>query len=236
MLSLELARILQLFVVQLAMGVFFIYLSGKILLKNKSRLNISLSLLYIFTAFGIFINVFYSLIEIEEVVVILNFITNFLISFGLIFLLSTNLIILKSEVIFTKKDQIKIALPYAIFLFLMILFYPFDAGVTINKSTGWAPVWHLPLFVYFVAVITIFSVIPILYTALKIYSKFEDYKLRKRWIYFIIGTVGLITYLYGVYVNNLINQPTARFVFSLFGLTVFVWMYLIYYGIGRQIE
>lgn len=234
--SLGLARILQLFVVQLAMGIFFIYLGGKILLKNNRRLNISLSLLYIFTAFGLFINVIYSLIEIEEIVVILNFITNFSISFGLIFLLSTNLIILKSEVIFSKYDQIKIALPYAIFLLLMILFYPFGAGVTINESTGWAPVWHPPLFVYFMTIITIFSVIPILYTALKIYSKFEDKTLKKRWIYFIIGTVGLIIYLYGVYINNLINLPTARFVFSLFGLTVFVWMYLIYYGIGRQIE
>jgi bacteriorhodopsin len=85
-------------------------------------------------------------------------------------------------------------------------------------------------------IITIFSVIPILYTALKIYNKFEDKTLKERWVYFIIGTVGLIIYLYGVYINNLINLPTARFAFSLFGLTVFVWMYLIYYGIGRQIE
>ena len=236
MATLGLARILQLFVVQFGMGVFFIYLAGKILSKNRSRLNISLSLLYIFTAIGLFINVIYSLIFNEAIVVVLNFITNFSLMFALIFLLSTNLIILKSEMIFTKKYQITLAGTYAIALLLMIVFYPLGGGVSINESTDWAPVWHLPLFIYFIIIITSFCVVPILYTAVKIYSKFEDEVLKKRWTYFIIGTVGLLIYLYGVYINNLIDHPMARFAFSLFDLTVFLWVYLIYYGIGRQIE
>ncbi|TFF90021.1 MAG: hypothetical protein EU548_05160, partial [Promethearchaeota archaeon] len=165
--NLDLTMILQIFVVLPITGLFFLYLIIKILRKNHSRLNISLSLLYILTGLGILLNLIYSLIRNDIIVVVLNFITNFSTCFGLIFLFSTNQIMLKSEIIFTKTKQALIVTFYGILLFLMIIFYPFGGGVTINESTDWKPVWNFPIFIYLTLVITICAVIPIIITSIR---------------------------------------------------------------------
>jgi hypothetical protein len=234
--ELDLARILQLFVIQLIIALFFVYLAFRILKKNKSRLNISFSLFYILTAIGAFINIIYSVIDNEIAVTTLNFITNFCVSFSLIFLYTTNQIILKSEVVFTKKDQLKITVLYGILLFLTVLFYPFGQGVIINESTNWKPLWKLPFFLYVVAIDTIIATIPILLTSIKIFREFKDEDLKKRWIFFLIGLGGLFAYMYGVFLNNFLNQSLFRTIFTIYSLTVVLWVYLIYYGIGRQIK
>ncbi|MFO8017440.1 MAG: hypothetical protein R6U96_02295 [Promethearchaeia archaeon] len=233
--ELGLIRILQVFVFQLFIGLFFLYLSYRILKKNRSRLNITFSLFYIFPAVGLLLNVVYSLIDIESVVVTLNFLTNFCISFGVIFLYCTNKILLESQMVFSKKDQLKVVLIYAGLFALMAILYPFGQGVTINEGTEWKPVWELPLLIYVFILLSI-ALILILSTSIKIIKQFKDDTLRKKWRFFIIGVVGLFIYMFGAYLSNYVNQPAFRTGFSLFGLTVILWIYLIYYGIGRQIE
>jgi hypothetical protein len=235
-LELDIARFLQLFVIQLIIALIFIYLGVRILLRNRSRLNLSFSAFYLFTAIGALLNVVYSVINIEIAVIILNFITNFSISFSLIFLYCTNQIILKSEVAYTKDEELKAIGLYGLLLLLMICFYPFGQGVIINKTTNWKPVWRLPFFIYVITVVTVVAIIPIIISAIKIYKKFENKQLKSKWIYFMVGLAGLFTYMYGAFINNLLNNQIFRLIFSLFGLTVVVWVYLIYYGIGRQIE
>ena len=234
--ELDLARVLQLFVIQLFIGLFFLYLIFKILKKNKSRLNITFSLFYLFPAIGLFLNIIYSLIDSEIIVLLLNFLTNFSISFGVIFLYNTNKIILESGVVYSKHEQLKIVILYAILLFLMIIFYPFGQGVIINEGTNWKPVWKLPFFIYLIAILTIFALIPVLRTSIKIYGAFKDEDIKKRWRFFLIGVIGLFVYMYVGFLNNLINDDLFRIIFSIFGLTFIIWVYLIYYGIGRQIK
>jgi hypothetical protein len=234
--NLDLPKILQIFVVQPILGLFFVYFIVKILKKNKSRLNISLSLVYILTALGVVLNIIYSLISNELIVTILNFITNFSTLLSLVFLFCTNQILLKSKIIFTKLKQGLVVGIYALLLFLMILFYPFGEGITINESTDWRPVMRLPLFIYVMVFITVCAIIPILITSYQIYHQFEDDDLKKRWAYFIIGVLGLIIFLYSIFINNFINNPTLRVIFSIYALSVVIWLFLIYYGIGRQID
>jgi hypothetical protein len=229
-------NILYYFIVLPIFALFSIYFIVKILKKNKTRLNISFSLVYILTALGVILNIVYSLIKVELIVTILNFITNFSTLLGLIFLFCTNQILLKSKLVFTKLKQTLVVAIYAILLFLMIIFYPFGGGITINESTDWKPVMHLPLFIYVIVIITVCAVIPILITSYQIYQQFEDDNLKKRWAFFIIGTLGIIMFLYNIFINNFMNYPIIRSIFNIHALSVFVWLFLIYYGIGRQID
>ncbi|MGV9173793.1 MAG: hypothetical protein ACOC35_14695 [Promethearchaeia archaeon] len=228
-------RILQIFVFQLFIGLFFVYLGVEILKKNKSRLNITFGLFYLFPATGVFLNIIYSLIDIHIAVVILNYLTNFSISVSTIFLYCTNKILLESEKVFSKKKQIRIILIYAIALAFMGIFYPFDEGVMISEATEWRPVWQFSILIYVYIVLT-FGLIGIIHTSIKILKDFKDEKLHKKWKIFIIGVIGLFTYMYGAYLSNYIDQEAFRVGFNIFGITLILWIYLIYYGIGRQID
>ncbi|MEJ2250206.1 MAG: hypothetical protein P8Y97_11175 [Candidatus Lokiarchaeota archaeon] len=233
--QIDISGIIQVFIVQLIIAIIFIIVGLKIIRNNKKRLNYTFSGFYFCVAIGALLNIVYSIIKIELPVLMLNFITNFFVSFGLIFIYSTNQIILKSSMVYDLKSQEKYMVLYGVLLILSIVFYFFGFGVTINASTNWKPNWHLFYYLYMNLIVTIFAIIPMLYTSLKIYKDFKDETLRKRWKYYLIGLIGLIVYMYGAFFNNLINMPIFRFVFSIFGLSVILWLILLYYGVGRQI-
>ncbi len=231
----DLARIIQVYVVQVIIAAFFIFLAYKILKRGKKRLNLTFSGLYIFIALGLIINCIYAPITDESVVLILNFVTNISVGFGVIFLTIFNLILLYSEKVITKKKEVIIISIHGALLMLSIVFLPFG-GITINESTNWKPVFNLPFFIYLIVVITVMGMIPTLFTSYKIYLEFNDKQLRKKWLFFIIGATGLYIYMYAAFTANILNIPTFRLILSLFGLTVVLWVYLLYYGVGRQLE
>lgn len=233
--QLDLIRFLQIYVIQGIILAIFIFLAYKILKRNKKLLNVVFSGLYISEAIGLVFNMIYAVITDELTVLILNFVTNYTTSLGPIFLLVFNLILLKSEKVVNKRKATIIILRYAIILFLMIFFLPFG-GVTINESTSWKPVWSLPFYLYVIAVITIFTTILLLITSFKIYKRLTDENLKKKWKYFIIGVFGVYAYMYGAYTANMVDIPLVRTIFTITGLTIPVWIYLIYYGVGLQTE
>ncbi|MFX1393222.1 MAG: hypothetical protein ACFFAH_06550 [Promethearchaeota archaeon] len=233
--QMDLARFIQVYVVQVIIAAFFLFLAYKILKRGKKRLNLTFSGLYVFIALGLIVNCIYAPITDESVVLILNFITNFCVAFGLVFLTVFNLILLYSEKIITKKKEAIIISIHGALLMISIVFLPFG-GVTINESTDWRPVFSLTYFIYFMLVITVMAAIPTLFTSFKIYREFEDKQLKKKWLFFIIGTIGLYIYMYAAFTANFLNIPTFRLILSFFGLTVVLWVYLTYYGVGRQLE
>jgi uncharacterized membrane protein len=85
-------------------------------------------------------------------------------------------------------------------------------------------------------VASIGAVIPTIYYSIRIYYEMEDPNLRKRWLYFIIGVIGLFIYMYGVFTTDLFNNQMLRFIWSLISLTIIIWIYLMYYGVGRKLS
>jgi hypothetical protein len=232
--QLDLARIIQVYLVQGLIGIFFLYLSYLILKRDKKRLNIIFSCFYIIAAVGVFINFIYAPLTIEAVVLVLYYITIFCFVFSPIFILVTELILLKSEKIIDTKKQVLIILIYGIVLSGMI-FIP--NGVTINASTDWKPVWSFPYYLFVVIVLSIGAVIPALYFSIQIYNQFQDELLRKKWGYFIIGIVGLFILVYGTLISNLLNIQAFRLLWSIISLILItITPYLIYYSVGKQIE
>ncbi len=216
---------------------FLLFLAYKILNRDRKRLNIILSLYYLFVVIGVLINFVYAPLEDDVIVRILNFLTNFFIFGASIFIVVFELILLKSEKVITFPKQLLIILIYEIALFCMIFFvFVPEWGVTLNPTTL-APTWSIPFLIYLVLVVTLGSVIPILYFALQISKKFEDEILRKRWKFFIIGVCALFIFMYGIFISNTLDNSTIRTAMGALGLILAITGgYLIYYGVGKSIE
>lgn len=233
--EMSMTRIITIYGAQGFMCAFFLFLAFKILKRDRKRLNFIFSGFYISPAIGFIINFIYAPLTDGSVVLMLNFLTNFFIFYSIIFIVVFNLILLKSEKAITAKKQLTILILYGIAMFSMIgfLFYP-NFGVTFNDN--WSPIWSVPFFLYLVAIETI-GILPALYLSFQIYKKFEDEILKKKWKFFIFGLCFIFIFMYGIFISNTLNIDIFRTVIGLVGLILaLVGAYMMYYGVGRQIE
>jgi hypothetical protein len=232
------ARILTVYVAQGAIMVVFLYLALRILLRDRKRLNVIFAGLYISPAIGVLINFIYVPLTDETIVSLLNFFTNFGSVYAPIFIVVFDLILLKSEKIISTSKQLAILIGYGIAVLCMgiFLFFP-GYGVTINAGTNWTPVWSIPFFIYVVLILTSFATIPVFYFSIRIYQKFTDPQLKKKWRFFIYGFIALMTFMYAIFISNILNDTTFRLIAGVMGLIlVILGGFLMYYGVGRQIE
>lgn len=231
-------RVLTIYVAQGLACVFFIFLTYKILKRDRKRLNLIFSGTYISAIIGLIINMIYGPIANEDIVRILNYLTNFGIFYSPIFLVVFDLILLKSEKVITTAKQLAILIGFGILMFCMIFFVlTEDWGVSINEETKWSPVWEFPFFLYLVITESVFAVGPSLYLSFQIYQKFEDDQLKKKWRYFIFGFCAFIIFMYGIFFSNLLDIAIIRTLMGGIGLILAIaGGYLMYNGVGRQLE
>ncbi len=230
----NLGQFIQVFIIQGIIALFFVYLIFRILNRGQKRINLLFALSYVFVLIGLVNNMIYSFIRNEPILIIMNFVTNFSITFGLIFLTLFNLILFYSETRIDTRKQVVIIVLYGAILFLKVLFLPFG-GLSANETTNWRILWSFPYYLYVTLVITIGSVIPTFYLSFRIYFEMKEPELKKKWIFFIIGALGIIIYMYGVFTVDLFNDMLIRFIWTLISLTIVLWVYLMYYGVGRQL-
>jgi len=240
LLQFDLSRIFLVLVINLLIGIVFLIFAIKILHFKRGRLNLTFSGFYLSTAIGLMINAAYAFIneaiKNTGVAQLLNYFANFFAFYGVIFMLATNFILLKSEAVYSIKSELKLILGYALVLGLMGIFYLVgnNFGVKIDSSTLWRPVWSLPFFLYVAIVVTVFAVIPVIITSIKIARKMKEKKIKRRWLNLMIGLFGLFIYLYGAFLNNYLNNSAVRTIFSLYAITVILWVWLIYRGMKRE--
>lgn len=229
----DLARFLQIYVIQGGFTVFFFYMAIIILKRGKKRPNLYLSGFYLSTAIGGLINIVYANIFIENIVYLLHFITYYVLCYSLTFLLIFTLILLKPVDKFNTKIQITLLILVGILL-LGLLFIP--NGIQINQTTNWKPNWSWSFFLYSIIVCSAILIVPTSYYSLKIYFKFENQQLKKKWKYFLMGLFAYFFLYYGTSFSNTLNSDTFRLIWSLISLPTLIALYIIYYGVGRQLE
>jgi hypothetical protein len=83
----DIARFIQVFIVQGLTGLFYLFIAYRILKRESKGPNLILSGFYLSVAFAVIINVIYAFILVEFVVHILHFLTYYLLCLSLIFLL-----------------------------------------------------------------------------------------------------------------------------------------------------
>jgi putative effector of murein hydrolase LrgA (UPF0299 family) len=229
----DLARFLQIYVVQGGFAIFFLYMAIIILKRGKKRTNLYLSGFYLFSGVGGIINIIYANIFEETIVYVLHFTTYYMFCFAMAFVLVFVLIIVKPTNRFRTKTQFFILSSFGILLF-GLLFIP--NGIIINPSTNWKPNWSWGFFIYSIIISTFIVIIPTSYYSIRIYTKFENQHLKKKWKYFLIGVSAYFFLYYGTSLSNTLNNDTFRLIWSLISLPTLVALYLIYYGVGRQLE
>ncbi len=221
----------------IVLAIFFI-LAIIILKRDRKRINLLLAIFYITVAIGLGLN--FILIPlmgvsgIETFVLILYFFTLFFVTFGLIFLVLFLMILFKSERVVTTKVQLSIIFLYGLTLIFIAYFIPIG-GVVIE---GGIPIWSLPFFLYIISVITIGATIPIIYYSFSAYRDFESSpELKKKFRFFIVGTIELLIFMYFTFIALLVNNPIMNMLVAIIGLILTIsGSYLIYYGVGKQLE
>ena len=229
----DFARIVQIYVVQGIFALFFLYMAYKVLKRGTKRLNLYLGSFYLSTAIGGVLNMIYANIFNETIVYIMHFITYYLICFSLGFLMIFVLILIKPANQINLKIQILIVIIFGL-LVLGLLFIP--NGIIINVSTNWKPNWSWPFFIYSIIVCSSVAIIPTTYYSYQIYTKFENQYLKKKWKYFFVGVFAYFFLYYGTSLSNTLNDDIFRFIWSLISLPTLISLYLIFHGVGRQLE
>jgi hypothetical protein len=234
-------RVVTIYGAQMLIFLWFSYLAYRILKRDRKRLNLIFAGFYLSVVVGTFFNFIYGPIANDQVVLVLNYFTNFGAFYAPIFFVVFDLILLKSEKVITPIKQIIILVGYGIYMFCMIFFVLAGEGwgVTLNASTEWSPVWHLPFFLYMILGVTLFTILPVLYLSFQIYKKFEDEQLKKKWKFFIFGIIAVMGFMYAIFFANFLGQtyPTIRTVIGPIGVVLaLIGGYLMYIGVGRQLE
>ncbi len=233
--GIDFARIVQVYVIQLGIGgVYYFLIALLILRRSKKRLNVIFSMFFISIAIGTVVNVIYAGIFINVVVQFLNILTFFFFSLALVFLLLFNLIVLKSEKIITSSKQATIIIIWMIIL-LGLFIIGMLGGVEIDEARSWKPTWHLPFFSYAMIIGSVMSLV-IYYYTFQIYIQFEDPFLKKKWRYFIFGTIFFFIVWFGTSVKNFLANNTIDNIWAVIMLLGMLTVYSMYYGVGKQIK
>jgi hypothetical protein len=229
----DFARIIQIYVIQGLFAIFFLFMSYKIIKRGKKRINLYLSSFYLFSGVGGILNMIYANLFEEVIVYALHFTTYYLLCFALVFVLVFVIILIKPTDRFSTKTQLFILFIVGILLFGLLLI---PNGIIINPSTNWKPDWSWGFFLYSVIICTFIIIIPTIYYSIKIYSKFENQHLKKKWKYFLMGLFAYFFLYYGTSFSNTLNNNNFRLIWSLISLPTLIALYLIYHGVGRALE
>ena len=214
--------------------IYFSAIALQILRRKRQRLSLILSSFFVCVIIAGILNMIYVVVSDNIIVLSLNFVANFLVCFGPIFLFIVNMIILESTIIFPKKRQNRYILLYGVIAFLgMLVILIFFQGVSLNKGY---PTWNLFFFIYVISISAIFAVIPFIRTSFKIYFSFDTTALKKKWFFYIIGSIGSISIGYMAFINNFLDDPAFRLILTIYGPTNLFWGYMMYYGIGFKLK
>jgi hypothetical protein len=233
------------------MLIYFLIITYQILRRRRERINLIFSGFFISTIIGNSLNMIYYGIEqtfpiphVVGVILALNFLTNFFFVFGPIFLFIVNMIILESTIIFSVKRQNIYIFVYGIILFsgmLILLLVPDtfllnEPFLGVDITPEGAPHWGLIFFIYVNFITTIFVVIPIIRSSLKIYFKFENKVLKKKWFFYFIGSLGSFSLWYLISIGNLLDNIDFKLIVGIYGISIVLWASLMYYGIGFKLK
>lgn len=230
---LDIARFLQIYIIQGGFALFFLYMAFTVLRRGQKRTNLYLSSFYLSSFIGGIINIVYANIFNETIVYVLHFATFYILSFSMTFLFIFVLIVLKPPNRINRKIQYSILALYSIILFCL-LFIP--NGIIINESTNWKPNWNWNFFLVSTILWSSIAIFPTSYYSKKIHQKLGNIQLKKKWKYFLIGLAAYFFLYYGTSLSNTLNNDTFRLIWSIISLPTLLASYLIYYGVGRQLD
>lgn len=210
----DFGRILIIYIAQLIFSAILLFIAFKILRRNRNKLTLTLSGFYFSVSIGIILNAVYPPLNNKDLVHIIYIIIAYFLLLSPIFLVLFNINLLQAD----KENALRKWASYIILYTVSLIFcLNIPGGITILEEPYFRPifVWEFVIIMYLF--ISIFMVIPLIITSLKLYKTFKDPKLSKKLGFFLIGSFGLITSLCVVVLYNTYYDPIIRSVISIIG-------------------
>lgn len=207
----DFARILTIYLTQLIFSGIFLIIAYKILKRNRNRLTLTLSGFYFSLSIGFILNAVYLPLDNELLVSIIYIIAAYFVLLSPIFLVLFNINLLQAG----KENLLrKWALYIILYTFSLIFCLNIPGGITFFKDPNWRPKFALEFLIVLYFFITIFMLIPLIITSLKLYKGFEDVKLKKKLGYFFLGIFGFTFTFYGLVYYNYSDDLLFRSIWS----------------------
>ncbi|MFX1445584.1 MAG: hypothetical protein ACFFHV_19380 [Promethearchaeota archaeon] len=221
------------------LGLVLLYIVYKILKRNpKNRLNQLFSLFYISLITAITLNAVYATFSdpsLETLASFLNVLAFYFSCLAAGFLFECIFMLYNPRIMAQIKNQILFILIYG-GIMLILFFIPGGATIKIlDNGTQLSPVWNFPFFAFSLTIVLILFILSF-WMSIRIYSQFENRKLAKRFLYFIIGIFIFYYIPIGVTISNYLNSPGIRLIFGISAGIIFIGVIFIYYGIGESIQ
>ncbi|MHA1745478.1 MAG: hypothetical protein ACTSWW_05735 [Promethearchaeota archaeon] len=240
--------ILQVYVIYGIIFFLFATLGIKALIRKRTRVSITLSLVFLIPAVGILTNILYRAIDTYEFNLIGNKITIVLSCLGLINIYFFMAIINDSQLAFSLNKQSLMFLGYAVLL--SVLFFIPDAvefeygGVagiagydarSMDPLDLGVPVWTTTFFLYGL-ILSQLVVGFIIFTAVKQYQRFGGNIYGKKYLRTIVGMILMDAVIVGSFVFNWLNTPLGRQINLYVGICIIPAAILLYLGLKEEKE
>ncbi|MFX1392697.1 MAG: hypothetical protein ACFFAH_03900 [Promethearchaeota archaeon] len=234
--SIEWTRFYLVIITQTIMATFFFYIAFRILKRKFDRKTLTLSAIYIFPGISFIFNIIYIILfALNEITLglILYYFTVYFVLFGFIFLLIFIINLLDIQKKLALKKQLIIVFIYATAVFLLLIL---PGGIKIDESTNWTPIysWYFLIAVYIFFTSVIF--IPTMIFSIKFFNTLNDKVLKKKFMYFFIGMIGMFFILYGATLYNTWDNNIYKIIWTiLINIILIPSGFLLYFGIVRNL-
>ncbi|MHA1500184.1 MAG: hypothetical protein ACTSRT_21880 [Promethearchaeota archaeon] len=231
--TLDITRIILVYVIQGSIVFFFSILTTQLLRRNRSLQTNLLVGFLISVIIGNITNMVYALLENESLIIFLHLFVNFFNFYGLGFLYILNRIFLDSEIVYSRGRQIKYMLIYGLSYLIGMLLIGLNGGVTLSNLSY--PVWNVYFYIFMLTIVFGFGIFPILATSVKILRKMEAKNLRRRFLQYFFGVLGMASVVLLIFTINFWNDNNLRTLVSIYSISTALWVWLIQRGLGRKL-
>ena len=239
--------ILQVFLIYGIIFILFAFLGIKVLIRKRSRISITLSMIFLIPALGILTNILYRAIDTYEFNLIGNKITIVLSCLGLIFIYFFSAIINESQVGFPLRKQIFIFIIYA--GLLSVLFFIPNAvefeyagvsgiegynGRSLDPLDLGVPVWSTAFFLYGI-ILSQLIIAFLIFTVVKQYQRIGKGNIYgKKYIRSLLGMILMDVVIVGSFLFNWLNTPIGRQINLYLGICIIPAAILLYLGLKEE--
>lgn len=239
--------ILQVYLIYGFIFILFVYLGIRSLIRKQNRIAITLSMVFLIPALGIFVNILYRTVDTYEFNLIGNKITIILSCLGLINIYFFARIIDISQKGFPLWHQISILVVYGLLL-SVLLFIPNGVEFEYDGISGLegynsrsldpldlgVPVWSTSFFLYGL-ILSQLVVLFLIVNGVKQYNKIGRGNIYgRKYIRTLIGMILMDIVIIGSFVFNWLNSPIGRKINLYLGIAIIPAAILLYLGLKEE--
>jgi len=211
----DFGRILTIYIAQLIFSGILLFIAYKILRRNRNKLTLTLSGFYFSVSIGFILNAVYPPLDNKDLITIIYVTAVYFVMLSPIFLVLFNINLLQAG----KENSLRKWASYIIlYTFSLIFCLNIPGGITILEEPNFRPLfaWEFSIILYLF--ISIFIVIPLIITSLKLFKSFKDPKLKKKLGFFFIGSFGLISSLCAMVLYNTFHDNEIAIIRSIISI------------------